>query len=93
MSANALISSAFPDGSRKNIVACSPGSPRKRTCGSMRKWTPAARKKSYSDGRLSLEATRLIAFARGSRLATGDWITNRTANRESRIAFRLVLSD
>ncbi len=27
MSANALISSALPEGSRKNIVACSPGSP------------------------------------------------------------------
>ena len=30
-SANALNSSAFPLGSRKNIVCCSPGSPRKRT--------------------------------------------------------------
>ena len=31
MSANALNSSALPNGSRKNIVACSPGSPSKRT--------------------------------------------------------------
>src|SRR6185437_241519 len=31
MSANALNSSALPNGSRKNIVACSPASPRKRT--------------------------------------------------------------
>jgi flavin reductase (DIM6/NTAB) family NADH-FMN oxidoreductase RutF len=29
----ALISSALPEGSRKNIVACSPGCPRKRTVG------------------------------------------------------------
>lgn len=32
ISANALNSSALPDGSRKNIVACSPTSPLKRTC-------------------------------------------------------------
>ncbi len=36
-SANALNSSALPHGSRKNIVACSPGSPLKRMCGSMMK--------------------------------------------------------
>ena len=31
MSLNALNSMALPDGSRKNIVHCSPGSPSKRT--------------------------------------------------------------
>jgi hypothetical protein len=30
MSAKALSSIALPDGSRKNMVACSPGSPLKR---------------------------------------------------------------
>ena len=38
----ALISSALPEGSRKNIVACSPGSPRNRTVGGIAKSTPAA---------------------------------------------------
>ena len=41
-SANALNSSGLPDGSRKNIVHCSPGSPTKRTCGSITKATSAA---------------------------------------------------
>src|ERR1044072_1971424 len=41
ISANALNSSALPEGSRKNIVACSPTSPLKRTCGSMMKSMPA----------------------------------------------------
>lgn len=36
-SRNALNSRALPEGSRKNIVACSPGSPWKRTWGSMTK--------------------------------------------------------
>jgi hypothetical protein len=41
MSSNALNSSALPLGSRKNIVACSPGCPLKRTWGSIMKLTPA----------------------------------------------------
>ena len=45
MSPNALNSSALPNGSRKNIVACSPGSPLKRTYGSMTKCVPAARQR------------------------------------------------
>ncbi len=41
MSRNALNSSAFPLGSVRNIVACSPAWPRNRTYGSMTKATPA----------------------------------------------------
>ena len=43
MSRNALNSRAFPDGSRKNIVHCSPGSPSKRTYGSITKSVPTCR--------------------------------------------------
>ena len=41
-SAMALNSSALPAGSSRNIVACSPGSPAKRTVGGMTKAMPAA---------------------------------------------------
>src|SRR6185503_4737434 len=40
-SPNALNSSALPEGSRKNIVACSPTWPLKRTCGSITNLVPA----------------------------------------------------
>src|SRR5690606_8778934 len=39
---NDLNSSALPDGSRKNMVACSPTSPLKRTYGSMTNLVPAS---------------------------------------------------
>ena len=55
MSAKALISSALPDGSRKNIVACSPGSPLKRMYGSITNSMSRARRRaanaSHSDHR------------------------------------------
>ena len=38
---NALNSSALPDGSSRNIVACSPGKPLKRTYGSITNFSPA----------------------------------------------------
>ena len=41
-SRNALNSNALPDGSRKNIVHCSPGSPSNRTYGSITKSVPAS---------------------------------------------------
>ena len=41
MSAKALSSTASPLGSRKNIVACSPGWPLKRTCGVVAGFTHA----------------------------------------------------
>ena len=47
-SANDLNSRALPDGSRRNIVDCSPTSPAKRVCGSMTNSTPAARRRSAS---------------------------------------------
>ncbi len=47
-SANALNSRALPDGSRRNIVDCSPTSPANRVCGSMTNSTPAARRRSAS---------------------------------------------
>ena len=45
-SANALNSSALPDGSRRNIVDCSPTSPANRVWGSMTNSTPAATRRS-----------------------------------------------
>src|ERR1044071_2936953 len=47
-SANAVNSNAFPAGSSRNIVHCSPVSPSKRTYGSMTKSTSAARSRSTS---------------------------------------------
>merc|ERR1712048_476160 len=38
----ALNSSAFPEGSKKNMVDCSPGCPTNLTCGSISNLTPAA---------------------------------------------------
>lgn len=43
-----LNSSALPHGSRKNIVACPPIWPPKRTCGSITKRVPARRSRSAS---------------------------------------------
>ena len=45
-SLNALNSSALPEGSSRNIVACSPTSPRKRMPGSMTKLTPTSRRRA-----------------------------------------------
>jgi len=39
-------SMALPEGSVKNIAACSPTVPAKRSCGSMMNWVPAATKRS-----------------------------------------------
>src|SRR5580692_1901178 len=57
MSAKAVNSRALPAGSRKNMVACSPTSPLKRTQGSMTKVTPALRRRSASLFQLSVEST------------------------------------
>src|SRR4029453_6122417 len=48
-SPNALNSSALPEGSRKNIVACSPTWPLKRTCGSITNFLPAPWRFSAND--------------------------------------------
>src|SRR5690606_11364770 len=45
-STKAFISIALPEGARKNIVACSPGWPWKRTWGSMTSSVPAAASRS-----------------------------------------------
>ena len=53
----ALISSALPEGSRKNIVACSPGSPLKRTVGGIAKSTPAAVSRAASASHSAIVST------------------------------------
>src|SRR3569623_1881655 len=85
-SANALNSSALPLGSRKNIVACSPGWPTKRMCGAIPKTTPAALTRSASARQSAIVSTTpkcgtgtawpstafstATGFAAGSRCAT-----------------------
>src|SRR5579859_1138241 len=54
----ALNSIALPQGSRKNIVACSPGCPLKRICGSMMNSIPAATSLSASLRQASIGSTR-----------------------------------
>jgi anaerobic selenocysteine-containing dehydrogenase len=56
-SRNDLNSSALPDGSRKNMVACSPTWPAKRTYGSITKRMPPARSRSASAWKSSQSST------------------------------------
>jgi hypothetical protein len=56
-SAIALNSSALPAGSNRNIVACSPGWPAKRTVGSMTNSTPAPDKRLASAFQAAISST------------------------------------
>ena len=57
-SAIALNSSALPAGSSRNIVACSPGWPSKRTVGAMTNSTSAASRRAASARQSSIASTR-----------------------------------